>query len=34
MKKLLGILAISALAASAFAQGTVVLANQTGTVKQ
>jgi len=34
MKKLLGILAISALAASAFAQGTVVLANQTGLVKQ
>jgi len=34
MKKLLGILAISALAASAFAQGTVVLGNQTGLVKQ
>jgi hypothetical protein len=34
MKKLLGILAISALAASAFAQGTVILGNQTGLVKQ
>jgi len=34
MKRLLGILAITALAASAFAQGTVVLQNQTGLVKQ
>jgi len=34
MKKLLGILAISALAASAFAQGSVTLGNQTGLVKQ
>lgn len=34
MKKLLGILAISALAASAFAQGTVVLRNQTGLIRQ
>lgn len=34
MKKLLGIMAISALAASAFAQGTVVIGNQTGLVKQ
>jgi len=34
MKKLLGILAISALAASAFAQGTITLQNQTGLVKQ
>ena len=34
MKKLLGIMAITALAASAFAQGTVVIANQTGLVKQ
>lgn len=34
MKKLLGIMAITALAASAFAQGTVVIGNQTGLVKQ
>lgn len=34
MKKLLGILAISALAASAFAQGTVTFGNQTGRVQQ
>ena len=34
MKKLLGIMAITALAASAFAQGTVILQNQTGLVKQ
>jgi len=34
MKKLLGILAISALAASAFAQGTINLLNQTGLVQQ
>lgn len=34
MKKLLGILAISALAASAFAQGTIVFQNQTGLVRQ
>jgi hypothetical protein len=34
MKKLLGVLAISALTASAFAQGTVILGNQTGLVKQ
>jgi len=34
MKKLLGIMAITALAASAFAQGTVILGNQTGLVKQ
>jgi len=34
MKKLLGIMAASALAVSAFAQGTVQFQNQTGTVKQ
>jgi hypothetical protein len=34
MKKLLGALVISALAASAFAQGTVTINNQTGFVKQ
>jgi len=34
MKKLLGMMAITALAASAFAQGTVTLGNQTGLVKQ
>jgi len=34
MKKLLGILAVAALASSAFAQGTVTLNNQTGLVKQ
>jgi hypothetical protein len=34
MKKLLGIVAISVLAASAFAQGTVVFQNITGTVQQ
>ena len=34
MKRLLGILAITALAASAFAQGTVILQNQTGLVQQ
>ena len=33
MKKLLGIMAITALAASAFAQGTVTIGNQTGLVK-
>ena len=34
MKKLLGIMALSALAASGFAQGTVTVWNQTGLVKQ
>jgi hypothetical protein len=34
MKRLLGILAITALTASAFAQGTVALQNQTGLVRQ
>jgi PEP-CTERM motif len=34
MKKLLGIMAVTALAASAFAQGTVTFNNQTGLVKQ
>jgi hypothetical protein len=34
MKKLLGTLAICALTASAFAQGTVTLGNQTGLIKQ
>jgi hypothetical protein len=34
MKRLLGILAITALAASAFAQGTIAFQNQTGLVKQ
>jgi hypothetical protein len=34
MKKLLSIMAISAVAASAFAQGLVAFQNQTGTVKQ
>jgi hypothetical protein len=34
MKKLLGIMTITALAASAFAQGTVSIGNQTGLVKQ
>jgi hypothetical protein len=34
MKKLLGIMAITALAASAFAQGTISISNQTGKVQQ
>lgn len=34
MKKLLGIMAVTALAVSAFAQGSVVFQNQTGLVKQ